>query len=103
MFYTVESHLTHTGEARVGDLIYATTQLLALDDKRLHVFHRLRRVRDDACIATGEQMHLHVDTRAGKTAAIDPAVHARLEGILNAQAALPRPREAGRQVGKPGH
>jgi acyl-CoA thioesterase FadM len=42
--------------------LYVTTQILKLDDKRLHVFHRLHR-NDDALIATGEQLHLHVDTR----------------------------------------
>ncbi len=69
MFYTVESHVKHFGEAKVGEPLYATTQVLALDDKRLHVFHRLYRKRDDALIATGEQMHLFVDTAKAKAAA----------------------------------
>ncbi len=49
MFYTVESHLMHKAEARVNEPLEVTTQVLALDDKRLHVFHRLyRTTRYDA-------------------------------------------------------
>ena len=71
MFYTVESHVRHLGEAKVNEPLYVTTQVLALDEKRLHMFHRLYRGRDDALIATGEQMHLHVDTAAAKATPMD--------------------------------
>jgi len=49
MFYTVESHLKHLAEAKAGDALYVTTQVLDVDDKRLHVFHRLHRRGDDTC------------------------------------------------------
>jgi carnitine 3-dehydrogenase len=99
MYYTVESHVRHLAEAKVGDPLYATTQVLALDDKRLHVFHRLYRKRDDALIATAEQMHLFVDTAKPKAVSIDPALRAKLEPILKAHASLPVPTEAGKPVG----
>jgi carnitine 3-dehydrogenase len=99
MYYTVESHVRHLAEAKVGDPLYATTQVLALDDKRLHVFHRLYRKRDDALIATAEQMHLFVDTAKPKAASIDAALRAKLEPILKAHASLPVPTEAGKPVG----
>ena len=98
MYYSVESHVQHKGEARDGDSLYVTTQLLAVDDKRLHVLHRLHRGRDDALIATGEQMHLHVDTAAGKASPVEPAVRARLDSIRKAHATLPQPVEAGRAI-----
>jgi carnitine 3-dehydrogenase len=99
MFYTVESHVKHLGEAKVSEPLYATTQVLALDDKRLHVFHRLYRKRDDALIATGEQMHLFVDTVKAKATAIDSALRAKLEPISKAHAALPVPPEVGKAIG----
>jgi carnitine 3-dehydrogenase len=99
MYFSVESHVRHLGQAREGESLYVTTQLLSVDDKRLHVLHRLHRGHDDALIATGEQMHLHVDTTAGKASAVDPAIRVRLESILQQQAGLPRPREAGRSIG----
>jgi carnitine 3-dehydrogenase len=99
MFYTAESHVKHSGEAKAGEALYATTQLLAVDDKRLHVFHRLYRKRDDALIATGEQMHLYVDTTKPAAIAIEPALRARLETVRQAHASLPMPPDAGQPVG----
>jgi acyl-CoA thioesterase FadM len=77
--------------------------VLAVDAKRLHVFHRLHRGADDALIATGEQMHLHVDTGAAKAATVDPAVQGKLEAIRRAHSGLPLPAEAGRHVGRAKH
>jgi len=100
MFYNVETHVKHAHEAKVGEPLYVTTQVLGVDDMRLHVFHRLHRRRDDAPIASGEQMHVHVDSGAARAAPIDPAVRAKLDAIRDAQAALPAPREAGRRIGR---
>jgi carnitine 3-dehydrogenase len=99
MFYTAESHIKHLKEIRMGEPMYVTTQILGVDDKRLHVFHRLHRGRDDALIATGEQMHLHVDTAAAKAAPMGGALRAKLDSRRRAHAALPMPSEAGKPVG----
>jgi len=99
MFYTVETHLTHQAEARANEPIEVTTQLLAVDDKRLHVFHRLHRASDGQLLATAEQMHLHVVTARQKAAPIDAAVKARLDQLLALHRSLPAPAEAGRRVG----
>jgi carnitine 3-dehydrogenase len=98
-YYSVETHVRHLGQAKVGEAIYVTTQLLAVDDKRLHVFHRLHRGRDDALIATGEQLHLHVDTVRAKATAVDSNIRAKLDAIRAGQSGLPRPHEAGRSIG----
>jgi carnitine 3-dehydrogenase len=100
MYYSVENHVRHLGEAKAGEPLYVTTQLLGVDDKRLHVFHRLHRGRDDKQIATAEQMYLHVDTAAAKAAPADPKIRAKLEAIRGAHAGLPPPPEAGRAVGR---
>ena len=102
MFYTVESHVRYLAEAKVGEPLYATTQLLALDDKRLHVFHRLHRRRGDQLIATGEQMHLFVDTANARATSMDATLRARLDSMAKAHASLPAPPEAGKAVGSRG-
>jgi carnitine 3-dehydrogenase len=99
VFYTVESHVKHLKEAKVGEPLYCTTQILKVDDKRLHVFHRLHRAADDAVIATAEQMHLHVDKSNAKAAPIGAAVRAKLDERLRANASLPKPAAAGQPVG----
>jgi carnitine 3-dehydrogenase len=102
MFYTVESHVRHSGEAKAGESLYCTTQILALDEKRLQIFHRLHRRRDDAPIATAEQLHLYVDNTLPKAVAMDPRLRAKLAALHEAHAELGRPEEAGRAVGSRG-
>jgi len=103
MYYSVESHVKHVGEAKVGEPLYVTTQLLAVDDKRLHVFHRMHRGRDDKQVATAEQMYLHVDTAAAKAAPADAAVRSKLEAMLRGHGGLAAPPEAGRPIGRGKH
>ena len=51
----------HKGEATPG-VVEVATQVLAADEKRLHLFQTATR-RARAVVATAEQMLLHVDTR----------------------------------------
>jgi carnitine 3-dehydrogenase len=97
-YYTVESHLRHTGEAHAGDRLYVTTQLLGHDDKRLHLFHELRRAEDETLVATGEHMLVHVDAAAGRAAPAGADVLAEVERIVERQRDLPAPEAAGRRI-----
>jgi len=99
--YTVETHVSHVAEAKVPEELYVTTQLLGVDEKRVHLFHHLRRRRDAAIVATAEQIYVHVDSSAGKSAPLDAQPHARLEAIRAAHARLPKPEQQGRYVGMP--
>jgi carnitine 3-dehydrogenase len=84
----------HVAEARALEALYVTTQVLELDDKRLRLFHSLHRRRDDALVATAEQLYLHVS--GGRAAALDPEVHACLERVRGAHARLALPPHSGR-------
>jgi carnitine 3-dehydrogenase len=99
MYYTVETHVVHGAEAKAGDPLYVLTQVLHVDEKRLHLFHTLYRRHDSVVVATGEQMHLHVDGKAAKATAVDPEIRARLEALAKAHAALPAPAQKGRSIG----
>jgi len=100
MFYTVESHVGYLREAKAGEALLVDTRILHLDDKRLQVFHRVTRGAGGETLATGEQMQLHVATKAAKAAPILPGVHASLAALQRAQSGLPRPAEAGRHIGQ---
>jgi carnitine 3-dehydrogenase len=97
-YYTAESHVMHLAEARLGDRLTGTLQVLMADHKRIHLF--LRILRGEDLVATVEQMLLHVDMKAGRTSPAAPEVLARLMPIAKAHAALPRPAIAGRFVGQ---
>jgi carnitine 3-dehydrogenase len=95
-YYTAESHILHKGEAKLGDRLTGTLQVIHADAKRLHHFITLS--RGDTVVATIEQMCLHVDMKAGKTCAALPEVLERLMPIAAAHAALPRPEGLGRAI-----
>ena len=97
-YYTAESHILHLGEAKLGDRLTGTLQVLAADEKRLHIFIRI--LKGDDPVATIEQMLLHVDMKAGRTVAAGPHVLDRLMPIAQAHQALPRPEAAGRFTGQ---
>ena len=99
-FYTVETHVMHQAEARALEPLYVLSRVLDVDDKRLRVFNALHRRRDDAQVATAEQLYLHVSSAAGKAAPMDAGVRARLAALQAAQAQLPPPAEAGRLGGR---
>ncbi len=97
-YYTAETHILHLGEAKLGDRLTGTLQVLASDEKRLHTFVRI--LKDGVPVATVEQMCLHVDMKAGKACAAAPEVLAKLGPIAVAHAALPKPEAAGRFTGQ---
>jgi len=79
--YTVETHVSHKAQARALEPLYVTTRVLKVDDKRVRLFHSLRRRRDEALIATAEQLYLHVNTPPGKASPMEAGVRARLADL----------------------
>ncbi len=98
-YFTVETHLSHLRQLRAGDTVTVTTQVLAADEKRLHLFHVLLRDGEPEPVATAEQMLLHVDTVSGRAAPAGGDVLERVTRLRDEHAALARPDRAGRSVG----
>ena len=98
-YYTVETHIMHRGQAAAGDPLIVESQVLGADEKRLHLVHQIRHDGSDRLLASAEHMLLHVDTPAGRSCAVLPAVAARLRPLVEGQARLPRPDAVGRHVG----
>jgi carnitine 3-dehydrogenase len=97
-YYTVETHIRHLDEAKLGESWHATTQILAADDKRYRVFHRLHGTAG-TLLATAEQMLVHVDMAAGRACPAAPDVLDRLRPLADAHAGLAWPDVAGRGIG----
>ena len=98
--YTVETHLRNLREAREGERLELTIQVLGMDDKRLHIVHEMYS-ETGGLIATAEQMLLHVDMRAGKAAPFPEPIARRLREISATHAALPVPGYVGRIIRLP--
>jgi len=97
-FYSAETHIRHLGEAKLGDRLTGTVQIISADEKRFRSFVRIQ--KGDEVVATIEQLCLHVNMAEGKTVAAAPEVWANLKAIAEAHAALPLPEGAGRAVGQ---
>jgi carnitine 3-dehydrogenase len=98
-YYTVETHICHLDEAKAGDRLLVTTQVLGADEKRIHIFVRI--MRDETLLATTEQMLLHVDTNAGRATPAPPEVLERVQQLVDAHSELPWPERAGRRIALP--
>ena len=79
--YTVESRVVHKAEARSQERLYVMSRVLEVDGKRVRLLHDLHRARDDALVASAEQLYLHVGTAASKVVPMDAAVRGRLAAI----------------------
>ena len=97
-FYSAETHIRHLGEAKLGDRLTGTIQIISADEKRFRSFVRI--MRGDECVATVEQLCLHVNMGSGKSAPASAAVWANLKAIADTHAGLPLPEGAGRAVGQ---
>jgi carnitine 3-dehydrogenase len=101
--YTVQTHLHHRHEAGEGDALTMTLRVLDSDEKRVHIFHEMFLGDSDVLLAAAEQMLVHVDTRAGKSAPMPPALAERIDDLRRAHASLPTPAAVGRPLRIPRH
>ena len=97
-YYSAETHIRHLGEAKLGDRLVGTIQIISADEKRFRSFVRI--MKGEEVVATIEQLCLHVDMKAGKTVPASPEVWAKLKAIAEAHGPLALPEGAGRAVGQ---
>ena len=97
--YTAETHLHHLREVSQGEPLRLTIQLLDLDEKRIHIFHAMHHGASGELLATAEQMLVHVDMRAGRSAAMPVDLYQRVAAIHAAHAHLPAPPQVGHTIG----
>ncbi|WP_413875598.1 thioesterase family protein [Albidovulum sp.] len=96
-FYTLETHIRHRAECRLGTALQVETELLAHDDKRLHLFHRLH--SGDRLLATGEHLSIHV--AHGQSCPASAQMQAAIAEIFASQRDLPLPEGIGSVLRKP--
>ncbi len=101
-WYTVESHLRHLGQARLGEPVEVRSRVLACDGKRLHLFHEMASLSQHMVIATAEHMLVHVDAKAEKSAPAPQDMQDKARAFAAGQAHLPAPEGLGRQIRMPG-
>src|ERR1700728_3759268 len=82
--FTAECHVRYLREIHLGDPVQVSILLLAADEKRLHTFEELRHASEGWLSATSENMTIHIDMRARKTAPFPSDIRARVKALGNA-------------------
>jgi len=93
--FAVESHITYSREASLGDPVQVTTQLLGFDEKRIHYFHIMSHAEEGYQMATLEQLAVHVNLGQRKVCPIPDNSKALLREMKEAHAVLPVPPQVG--------
>lgn len=99
--FTAEVHVRYLRELKAEDPVRVTFQLLDYDAKRMHYFEQLFHATEGWLSATSENMSLHVDMQAKKTAAFPAEITASLARMKAAHAKLPLPEAIGRRIAMP--
>ena len=99
--FTAECHVRYLREIHLGDPVQVSILLVAADEKRLHTFKELRHATEGWLSATSENMTIHIDMTARKTAPFPPDIRARIQEVVDAHAAILRPEGLGRKVTMP--
>ncbi len=97
--FVLEAHVTYEQELTAGDPLEFATQVLDVDERRLHLFHAMHHMGRGELAATNELLALHVDLATRRAAPFARPVAERLRALASAHAPLGRPVQAGRAIG----
>lgn len=99
--FTVQNNLYYRAEGHEGQAVFAQSQVLAFDEKRLRMFHRLLDANDGTVLVELECLMLGVDMAARRAAAWPEAVAEAISTLAQSQNTLPVPDNAGQAITKP--
>jgi acyl-CoA thioester hydrolase len=97
-FFVAEMHVTYDRELYEDDPLKFDTQMLGVDEKRLHYVHRMFHAEQGYLAATNEIMFLSVDMESRKVAPMRDAIRAPFEALAARHASLPIPPQVGRVI-----
>ncbi|MEM9870389.1 MAG: thioesterase family protein [Pseudomonadota bacterium] len=96
--YSAEFHISYLRELHVDAPVMVTFQMIDCDEKRFHSYQELWH-EEGWLAATAETMTLHVDQSGPRVAPMPADIYARVVGLRDAHAALPRPERVGASIG----
>ena len=99
-YFTVETHIRHLAETKIGDTLKVETQLMSGEGKKMHLFHTMKNEKN-IITATGEHMLIHVSlkTRSASEPSLD--ILTRLNSIYVKHSKLPSPKGLGNAINNP--
>ena len=100
-FFTLEAHVTYLRELHAGDAVRVSVQILDCDAKRVHYVQEMFHAAEGWLACVTENIVMHVDMTAKKSAPFPPDVFARIAAMTEAHKALPVPPQVGHRIGIP--
>jgi acyl-CoA thioester hydrolase len=100
--FTAEAHVRYLRELHADDQVRVTLQLIDFDAKRMHYFEHLFHATEGWVSATSENMSLHVDMQAKRTAPFPETIAVALARMKAIHSRLPHPEAVGRRIAVPG-
>jgi len=99
----LENHVTYDRELRLGERVKVTTQFIAHDQKRLHLYHEIIKIgeEDKGPSSTCEQMIMFFDLNTRRSGPYPPHVMEKIEACMALHSTLPKPDNIGRKIGLP--
>ena len=97
----LESHLVYEREVGLNDELEVRSWLLAVDTKRLHFFHELYNLSRDCRAAIAEQVDMHVDLGARRSAPFPGWKLSQLQDVVRQMLAVPYPEGVGSRLRPP--
>src|ERR1700694_3022051 len=99
--FTAECHVRYLRAIHLRSPVRVSILLVGSGEKRLHTFEELRHASEGWLSATSENMTIHIDMTARKTAPFPPDIRARVQALADAHSAIARPEGIGRTVAMP--
>jgi acyl-CoA thioester hydrolase len=99
--FALQAHVAYERELCLGESLSVRSMVLAVDRKRMHLFHEMFHAEEGWRAATMESMAIHVDMAARRSAPFPPDILAGLEAASARHATLSRPLGIGRPIMMP--
>ncbi|MDF1832224.1 MAG: thioesterase family protein [Porticoccaceae bacterium] len=98
--FTLGINVDYLREVFQGDELLITTQLLAVDRKRLRYIHQMYQGGDGSPVAVNECLAIHVDMNSRKSEPFPVTIQARIDEAMVFHQGLAHPVSAGRRLGE---
>jgi len=97
--FALDMNVSYKREVLEGDPLRFTTQLIDVDEKRLHFFHQMFHATEGYLSATNEVLSVHVDLDTRRIAPMPDALRQRVGAVWDLHRNLPKPDAVGRTLG----
>ncbi len=98
--FTLGINVDYLREVFQGDELLITTQLLAVDKKRLRYIHQMYQGDEGSPVALNECLAIHVNMSSRKSEPFPADTQSRIDEAMASHQHLPEPASAGRRLGE---